>query len=526
LAFVPARPGFQFAAPTPRNYIDERIFDRLRVLRMNPSPLCTDSAFVRRAFLDVIGVLPTAAEAREFVQGPRPDKRARCVDLLLQRPEFGDHWALKWADLLRAEERLLDRKGLELFHDWLRDSFNSGKLLDVFARELVGATGSTYQHPAANFYRAVREPAARAEAVAQVFLGTRLNCAQCHNHPFDRWTQDDYYDWAGAFAHVDYKILENRRRDSNDKHEFKGEQIVFVSSKGSVSNPRTRRPARSRMLGTAETNERADPPSLADVAAWVGSAENPFFARAQANRIWFHLMGRGLVDPIDDFRHTNPASHPALLEALAADFVSNRFNLRALIRRITSSAAYQLSPVPNDTNGDDDMHYARAYVWRLGAEQLLDCQSQVLGVPLALAGYPPGTRAVQMAGALSEQRRGQRSADADQFLATFGKPPRLLTCECERSGESTMAQAFQMISGPTVVRLFKDASERFAAWETSGVTSQHLVDELYWSALSRAPSLEELSAMSSRIASAKTRREGIEDVAWALLNAKEFMLRH
>src|SRR5205814_1782437 len=384
----------------------------------------------------------------------RLQKRARLIDQLLDRPEFADFWALKWADLLRAEERLLDRKGIETFHRWIRRSIAENKPLDRFARELIAARGSTYFNPAANFYRAVREPVARAEAVAQVFLGTQLRCAQCHNHPFDKWTQDDYFDWADVFARLNYKVLENRRRDNNDGHEFKGEQIVYVADKGEVKNPRTGKPAHARFLGQArgaglqpvvspgpvapalstgdggkdargagelEVQERkarsfrsgssvsgGDRSALDDLdalAGWVASPSNPFFARAQVNRVWYHLMGRGIVDPIDDFRATNPPSHPALLEALAADFVAHKFDLRYLIRLIMDSRAYQLSATPNDSNRDDDLNFSRAYVRRLSAEQLLDCQSEVIGVPVKFNGYPPGLRAAQLPGALAERKR-------------------------------------------------------------------------------------------------------------------------
>src|SRR5438128_9287815 len=273
VAFMPARRGFVWTNPPANNYLDEAVFAKLRMLRINPSDLCSDEVFIRRAYLDLLGILPTAEEARAFVNdfavaadvrrrtspSPRDDnsaslrrrlqKRARLIDQLLERPEFADFWALKWADLLRAEERLLDRKGIETFHRWIRQCIAENMPLDRFARELIAARGSTYFNPASNFYRAIREPVARAEAVAQVFLGTQLRCAQCHNHPFDKWTQDDYYDWAEVFARLNYKVLENRRRDNNDGHEFKGEQIVYLAAKGEVKNPRSGKAAHRRFLG-------------------------------------------------------------------------------------------------------------------------------------------------------------------------------------------------------------------------------------------------------------------------------------
>ncbi|HKS38808.1 MAG TPA: DUF1549 and DUF1553 domain-containing protein [Verrucomicrobiae bacterium] len=533
LAFVPARPGFLWQDPKPNNYVDEHIFAKLRTLRINPSGPCSDGEFVRRASLDLLGILPTAAEARAFVADGRRDKRARLIDRLLERPEFADFWALKWADLLRAEERLLDRKGIETFYRWIRQGLATNRPLDRFVHELITARGSTYQNPAANFYRAIRDPVARAEAVSQVFLGTRLNCAQCHNHPFDRWTQDDYYDWSGLFARVNYKVLENRRRDDNDSHEFKGEQIVFVANKGDVKNPRTGRPANARFLGKPSVTDREShianrdnvPDELEALADWITSPQNPFFPRSQVNRVWFHLMGRGIVDPIDDFRPTNPASHPALLDALADDFVRQGFDLRHLIRLIMNSRTYQLSALPNDTNRDDDLNFSRAYVRRLTAEQLLDCQSQVTGVPAKFNGYPPGLRAAQLPGALAERKRDQKKTEVDFFLEVFGKPPRLLTCECERSGETTMSQAFQMISGPAINELLKEPENRLERLVASGKSTREVIDELYWSALTRAPTKAELTRASSLLEGASDRRPALEDLTWALLNAKEFLLR-
>ena len=576
LAFMPARAGFVWEAPPANSYIDEQIFAKLRALRIHPSDLCTDNEFIRRAYLDLLGILPTAEEAKAFVNedtlpltpslfpsdgervAARPgagqsrrrrtdpatedaaslrrrlQNRARLIDRLLERPEFADFWALKWADLLRAEERLLDRKGIETFHRWIRQSIAENKPIDRFARELITARGSTYFNPAANFYRAIREPVARAEAVAQVFLGTQLRCAQCHNHPFDKWTQDDYYDWADVFARVNYKVLENRRRDNNDGHEFKGEQIVYLADKGELKNPRTGKTAHPRFLGQArphpdhatdDTNPAADPDELEALADWVASPGNPFFARAQVNRVWFHLMGRGIVDPIDDFRATNPPSHPELLDALAADFVRNNFDLRDLIRRIMNSRAYQLSAVPNDSNRDDDVNFSRAYVRRLTAEQLLDCQSEVAGVPVKFNGYPPGLRAAQLPGALAERKRDQKMSEVDNFLETFGKPPRLLTCECERSGDTTMGQAFQMVSGPAINDLLDAPDNRLAHLLASGKSDRETIGALYWTALTRPPTERELGKAVALLEKSDNKRQALEDVTWALLNAKEFVLR-
>jgi len=523
VALVGERKGWKWSDVPEANYVDKLVFQKLRRLKIDPSDLCSDEVFLRRAFLDLLGVLPTASEARSFISERHSQKRERLVRRLLDRPEFADFWALKWSDLLRNEERALDRKGSQAFHHWVRESIAENKPFDQFARDILSARGSSYENPAANFYRANRETAPRAEAIAQLFLGTRLQCAQCHNHPFDRWTQDDYFNWARVFSQVQYKVLENRRQDNNDQHEFKGEQVVYVSSRGDVKNPRTGSPARPRFLGGDFLEQSNDP--LTSAANWV--THNPQFARAQVNRIWYHLLGRGIVDPIDDFRPTNPACNPALLEALARDFVEHKYDLRHMIQLITSSRTYQLSAQPKETNAQDESNFSHGNIRRLAAEQLLDCQSQVLGVAAKFDGYPEGTRAAQLAGTRMERKRENKMA-SEQFLDVFGKPPRLLTCECERSSDTTMSQAFQLISGPAINSMLGNSRNRLSELLQSGKSSREMIEELYWASLSRAPQAAELKrAIDLLDAKRETevRRMVLEDLAWALLNSKEFVLR-
>jgi hypothetical protein len=525
LAFVPARPDFRWARVPEHNYIDRHVFAKLRQLRMTPSDLCTDEVFVRRAFLDLLGIPPTAEEARAFVNDRSRSKRAQLVDALLERPEFAEFWAQKWMDLLRAEERSLDAKGVRVLYDWLRDRFARNQPLDAFAREIVAARGSTYENPPANFYRAIRDPTARAEAAAQVFLGVRLQCAQCHNHPFDRWTQDDYYRWAGLFARVDYKILENRRRDRNDKHEFDGEQIVFMARKGGVKDPRTGRAVQPQFLGAPASEWAEDADHLRATAAWLTDPANEMFARTQANRIWYHLMGRGLVEPIDDFRASNPPSHPELLAELTRDLVKSGFDLRHLVRRIMASRTYQLASEPNATNAADEINFSHALVRRLTAEQIMDAQSMATGVPLSLPGHPAGTRATQLPALPTERRMREDPDGMFQFMQVFGKPARLIPSECERSCEPTMGQAFQMISGPLLNDLLTHEHNRLSAQLASQRTDREITDDLYWSTLSRAPSEKELAAALAHVAKRGDRRTAFEDLLWGLLNAKEFVLR-
>ena len=524
LAFVPARPNFVYRAAAPNNYIDEHVFAKLKTLRMNPSGECTDGEFLRRAYLDLLGLLPTPDEAKAFIADTTGDKRSRVVDQLFARAEFADYWALKWSDLLKNEERTLDQKGVLAFHGWIRKSVAENKPLDQFVRELVTARGSTYTNPPANFYRANRDAVTRGEATAQVFLGVRLQCAQCHNHPFDRWTQDDYYGWADVFGRVDYKIIENNRTDKNDSHEFIGEQIVLEKPTGDIPDPRGDRSVTARLLGTTD-GIAGDKDRLDVLAAWMTSPANPFFARAQVNRIWFHLMGRGLVDPIDDFRPTNPATHPALLDALAADFVEHHYDVRHMIKVIMASKAYQLTSDPNDTNADDEVNYSHVVPRRLTAEQVLDSEHEVAGVPAEFAGYPKGMRAAEIPGVRTNHRKGPKATQADNFLITFGKPPRQLVCECERSNDTTLGQTFQLVSGPEMATAIADRENRLGKLLGAGKSDEEIVGELYWAALTRPPTYEEGKAMVEHVKDVKDRRKGLEDVAWALLNAKEFVLR-
>ncbi|MBI2949222.1 MAG: DUF1549 domain-containing protein [Verrucomicrobia bacterium] len=525
LAFVPSRPGFAWANPSAHNYIDDHIFAKLRRLRMNPSDVCSDAVFLRRAYLDLLGLLPSADEARTFLSDPSASKRSRLIEPLLERPEFADFWALKWADVLRNEAHSLDAKGVQNFYHWIRQSVAANKPLDQFVRELLTTRGSTYASAAANYFRPNRDPATRAKAAAQVFLGIRLQCAECHNHPFDRWTQDDYYDWSGVFSKVGYKVLENKRDIGSDKHEWKGEQIVFAPRRGSVVNLRTGQPARPRLLGTPLAAEQHDGDLLNALAEWLTSPGNFQFARAQVNRVWFHLMGRGLVEPIDDFRATNPPSHPELLDALAHDFVEHHFDLRHLVRVIMASRAYQLSSEPNESNAEDEVNYSHPLVRRLTAEQLLDAQSQVTAVPLRFAGFPSGLRAAQLPGVRPEAKGQRRSNQMDQFLEIFGKPPRLLTSETERSCECNMSQAFQMISGPTVNDLIAEKNNRISDLLASGKSTREMVEELYWTALSAGPLDDQLDRLIASVDDAKDRRAGLEDILWGLLNSKDFLFR-
>ncbi len=540
VAFVPAKPDFVWSDPPENNEIDRLLFAQLRELRTNPAPLADDSVFVRRAFLDAIGVLPTAEEARAFVANPAEDKRGQLIDQLLWRAEFADHWALKWADVLRVEEKVLDGQGVEVFHAWIRQQIAADVPLDAFVRAMLRAQGSTYKNPPANFWRANRTPTVRGETAARLFLGIRLQCAKCHNHPFDRWTQDDYYSWAAVFARLDYEIVDNKRRDKLDKNEFNGEQVVVLNTNQGVKDPRTGRRVASKLLGDRPLGPGAYHDRLTPLAVWLTAADNQHFARSQANMIWYHLMGRGLVDPIDDFRSTNPAVYPAVLDALAIDFVEQGFSLRQLVRTIMTSRAYQLAAAPradhpqatlggedhgDTTNIPDVALFSQTLVLRLPAEVLLDAQSSVLGTPAQFTGFDRGLRATQLPGVNKTRARDGKQQAGDRFLKAFGKPERLLACECERSNETTLAQAFALIGGSFNARLTQ-AGNRIARLCEAIDDDAALVSELYWTALSRPPTDRERESGVAILATGDDRLAGVHDLVWALLNSKEFVFRH
>jgi hypothetical protein len=534
LAFIPDRPPLtaeQIArawggqAPTPAQLIDYHVAKKLQSLRMLPSPLCSDSVFLRRVYLDTLGILPTAAEARAFLDDTRPDKRARLIEQLLRRPEFDDFWAQKWADVLRSEEKVLDRKGVQVFYQWIRQAVAEDRPLNEFARELVAGRGSTYSNPPANFYRALREPDVRAEAVGQVFLGVRLQCAHCHNHPFDRWTQNDYHSLAAFFPRIQYRIVENNRKDRLDKHEFDGEQVVWLDREGEVKHPRTGAVVAPRFLGAATPAIPASADRLQVLADWIGAPDNPLFARTQVNRIWYHLLGQGIVDPPDDFRASNPPVNGPLLEALSRDFAAHGFSLRHTVRMILNSRTYQLAARPTETNRADEANFAHAVVRPLQAEQLLDAVSQVTGVPAPFEGYPPGTRAGQLPGPRTALPRGQALGEGERFLKVFGKPERLLSCECERSADTTVNQAFAMLTGPLLNELICTPDNRLGRLLAAGRSDRAIIEELYLAALSRPPREGEWRPAVAYVAKAKDRRQALEDVLWALLNAKEFLFR-
>lgn len=514
LVFLPPSSDYDWYDREPNNFIDETVAAKLRTLRIVPSPVIDDNQFLRRVFLATLGVLPTVEEVDQFINDPNPDKRQQWIDRIVERPEFADFWALKWADVLRNEQKAMSTKGVWTFRRWLvRQIDNDASFRDV-AYQILSSTGTTYQNPATGFYRTNREPTVIAEAVAQVFLGYRLQCAKCHNHPFDIWKQDDYYGLAAYFSTLQRKQTTNIRRDSLDKHEINGDEIVYLSGKAEI-----RQPVRNVMMSpqplslepvSNETAETEDP--LKRLAEWVTSDRQ--FARNVANRTWYHLMGVGIVDAPDDFRVSNPPSNPELMEALTDCFIEGDYRLKPLVATILKSKTFQRSAVPNDSNRDDQTNFSRYPVRLMQAEVLLDAVSQFLEVPEQFENAPAGTRAVQLPGV----------HPTHPFLKEFGKPIRLITCECERSSETTLGQAFQLINGELVRKKLEAKDNRIGRLLREKVRPQELVDNLYLASLSRNPTAAELQAALNHLENAENIRQAAEDLAWALLNSKEFLL--
>jgi hypothetical protein len=428
LTFLKAVDGFTWPDPPEHNYIDKHVFARLKAFQIQPSDLCTDTDFIRRVYLDVLGILPTQDEVRAFLADKRADRRAKLIDHVLDRPEYADFWTLKWADVLRLNERYMDPPHLKLFYDWIHKQMADDRPLDAFARELLQSTGDSAKVGPVNFFRTMGTQEEAAETVSQLFLGVRIGCAKCHNHPFEKWTQEDYYGLTGVFSQITYKIPERKVPP------FK----LTLSRKDPVLHPRTGKPVPPAIPGAGPIPDVED--RRAPFAQWLTTADNPFFARTMVNRIWFHLMGRGLVEPVDDFRDSNPPANDTLLDALAADFVKQGFRLKPLVRTILNSRTYQLSAKPNRFNKDDNVYFSRATTRLLSAEQMLDALASFTGIGDDFPGLPAGTRATQVPGAKVEH----------PFLKAFNKPARTLPCECEREHDASLTQALQMIASPLV----------------------------------------------------------------------------
>ena len=504
-ALVPQSEATPVVAPkTETNFIDKLVNAKLTRLNIAPSPPCDDAEFLRRVTIDLIGTLPTAAEARQFLDDKSPDKRAHWVDALLDRPEFADYWALKWADLLRVDRGTLGHKVARDYYEWIRESFATNKPFDQFARELLTADGPLAERPEGAFYRVVNKPGEAAGTIAQVFMGVRIACAECHHHPYDRWSQTDYHGMASYFMQMSSKKLPQ------------GDAVAVVGNPIS-KHPRTGAEIFAYPLG--ETMPESTP--LGDrrpaLAAWLTSPQNPWFARNIANRTWAHMLGRGLVEPIDDVRATNPPSNPELLDALAKHLTDAKFDYRALLRTITASATYQRTSVPNASNERDEQNYSRALFRRMDAEVLFDAVCQTTGVAEKFAGAPAGTRAVQL----------WDSRVAHYFLRLFGRPIRMTACSCERTVEPNVSQVLHLLNSPELQAKLEHGGGRLTKLVSEVPDADKLTEELYLTFLARYPTDAERSAASSYLNRAGVdRRQATQDLAWSLLNTREFTFNH
>lgn len=491
------------------NFIDERLIAKWKDLGLTPSPGCSDEEFLRRVHLDTIGTLPSPADIRAFLADKSPDKRAKAIDAVLARPEFVDFWALKWGDLLRINRTALNERGMWSFHNWVRAQIRDDRPVDEMVRDIITAEGSTYTEGPANYYMVARTPADWAETTSQLFLGVRIGCAKCHHHPFEKWSQDDYYSMAAFFVRLGTK-------NSQEFGIFGREQVVYLKSTGEQTHPRKGGVVKSRPLDGVEMNDPID--RRVKLAEWMTSPENPFFARNIVNRFWGYMMGRGLVEPLDDMRATNPASNPELLDALSADFVKNKYNLKQLLRTIMNSRAYQLSAIKIPGNEADvqNVHYTRYTVRRLTAEQAADALDFATGTREKYPGLPLGTRAIQL----------PDSGVKSYFLDVFGRPARQITCECERTTQPNISQALHLLNGDALNKKIADPTGRIETALKAKKKNEAIIEELYLVTVSRLPNQDEIDRAQRFLREAPTPREGLQDVLWVLLNSREFMFNH
>jgi hypothetical protein len=515
-------PAERFAEAPRRNFIDEHVLAKMASLRVPPSPRCDDATFLRRAYLDTIGTLPTADEARAFVADPAVDKRDRAIDALLNRPEYVDYWTYKWADLLLLSGERLRPKALETYYQWIRQRVAANQPWDEFVREIVTATGSTHENGAANFFALHQDPEMMAETTAQAFMGLSINCAKCHNHPLEKWTNDQYYAFANMFSRVRAKGWGGDYRGGD------GLRVVYTDSQGELIQPSRGLPQPPAPLDGEPLAFEATADRRLAVAQWLTSAENPYFTRAIVNRVWANFFGVGLVEAVDDLRATNPASNEELLAAASRFLVEHKYNLKELMRAILRSEAYQRASEPLPENQADERFYSRYYVKRLKAEVLLDAIAQATSVPTDFKAATPDNR--NPGKPIPGIKRAIQLPDAyveSYFLTAFGKPDRLITCECERSNEPSMTQVLHLYNGETVNKKLQSAGSA-AEKATSEADNAGIVEDLYLAALSRLPTDEEKQKLTGELAAApaEERRQAIEDLYWSVLTSREFLFNH
>lgn len=518
-------PAEVYAAEKPANFIDELVMTKLKELRLKPSPRSSDAEFLRRAFLDTIGTLPTADEARAFLKDKSDDKRNKLIESLLSRPEFVDYWTYKWSDVLLINGQKLRPKAVEAYYKWVRKHVDANTPWDEFVRLIVTSQGSSYENGATNFFALHQDPENMSENVSQAFLGLSIACAKCHNHPLEKWTNDQYYGMANLFARVKAKGWGGDFRNGD------GLRTLYVSNKGDLIQPLTGKPQPPTPLDGEALSFDEPTDRRIHLAKWLTAPENPYFARSITNRVWKSYFGVGLVEQVDDMRASNPASNDVLLTAAAKFLIDNKFDLKALMRAILQSNTYQRTSQPLPENRDEQRFYSRYYPRRLMAEVLLDAFSQVTAVPTSFTQiefpgadkrktefYKPGTRAIQL----------YDSAVASYFLKTFGRNARQITCECERSDESSMVQVLHISNGDTINEKLQAKDSTVSKILSSKMSDKDIIEQAYLASLSRLPTAHELTQIQEVFADSKDvdRRLLIEDLYWSILSSREFLFNH
>jgi hypothetical protein len=506
-ASVIVRPGtpYQFPDRQPVNYIDEIVFENWKNLHLLPSEPCDDETFLRRSTIDLVGLLPTAEERERFLTSQDPDKRAKWVDELLERKDFLDLWVMKWAEMLQIRSANgLSSKGLQRYDAWLRAAVHEGRKIDDILAELIPASGGTFQNPSTIYYQTETTPQLLAENIAQAFMGTRIQCAQCHNHPFDRWTMDDYYGFANFFCQVGYKEAKDPR-----------EVLIYNTGEGSLKHPVGERDVAPKFLGgDAPEFAKGDDYRVA-LASWLTSKNNKAFSNHLSNVVWAHFLGVGIVEPVDDVRVSNPPSNPELLNKLGEKLVEYDFDIKPLIRDICNSATYQLATTSNSSNQWDQRHFSKARVRRMFAEVLLDCVNEVTATQDRFPGLLPGARAIHVADARTTH----------YFLNTFGRATRNTPCSCEVQTNPTLSQALHLLNGENTTGKIQDGQviDKLLA---EGKSPEDIVRLIYVRCYSREPSKEEAEKLAQQLSQATDKKGELVDIFWAVLNSNEFIFNH
>jgi hypothetical protein len=504
--FIVLPKGLQFTFPNvpENNYIDKLVNAKLKKLRIAPSELCTDEAFLRRVYVDIVGVLPTPEEYAKFMSSTAPNKREQLVDELLGRKEFAELWVMKWAELLQIRSsNQVSYKATLLYYNWLQEKVAKNVPVNEWVQELLGASGGTFKNPATNYYQNETDILKISENVAQVFMGMRIQCAQCHNHPFDRWTMNDYYGFTAFFTQIG-------RKGTDDPREL----VIFNSGGGEIAHPVSKQQMKPKFLGGAEPDVTGKDRRQV-LSAWLASPDNPYFATNLANIVWAHFFGMGIINEVDDVRISNPASNAELVAELGKRFTDYKYDFKKLVRDICTSRTYQLSTIANASNEGDTRNFARGNVRRIRAETMLDCISMVTETKNKFPGLPLGARAVQIAD-------GNVS---NYFLTTFGRATRESVCSCEVKLDPTLSQSLHMLNGDATTQRIR-AGALVSRRLGEKKTPEQVIEELYLRTVCRKPTQKEVTNLSKALAEEPDKVKVLEDIFWALLNTREFLFNH